>query len=66
MTQLTIDERVAALEIQVANLVKSQAKLEQASDWRGTFGMFAGDPIFKEIIEEGRKLRQEDREQAGK
>jgi hypothetical protein len=27
-------------------------------------GMFDGDPIMQEIIEEGRRLRQEDRRQA--
>lgn len=70
MTQLSIDERVAALEVQVANLVKSTTvstpatPAEQVSDWRATFGMFAGDPIMQEVIEEGRKIRQQDREQA--
>lgn len=70
MTQLSIDERVAALEVQVANLVKSStaytpaATTQQVSDWRATFGMFAGDPIMQEVIEEGHRIRQEDREQA--
>ena len=68
MTQLSIDERVAALEVQVANLVKSTAitaaPAQQVSDWRATFGMFAGDPIMQEVIEEGRRIRQQDREQA--
>lgn len=59
MTQLSIDQRVAALEVQVANLVKSQpAPAEQVSDWRSTFGMFTGDAIIKE----GRRIRQEDRD----
>jgi hypothetical protein len=32
-------------------------------DWRRTIGMFDGDPIMQEIIEEGRRLREEDRRQ---
>jgi hypothetical protein len=33
-------------------------------DWRGTIGMFSGDAAMKEIQEEGRKIREADREQA--
>jgi len=34
-------------------------------DWQKTFGMFVGDPVMKEIIEAGRRIREEDRRQAG-
>ena len=65
MFQPTLDQRVAALEQEVARLSKRQPDGKQAreKDWRSTFGMFASDPIMKEIIEEGRKIRQQDREQ---
>jgi hypothetical protein len=29
-----------------------------------TLGMFAGDPVMKEIIEEGRRVREQDRQQS--
>ena len=65
MFQPTLDQRVAALEQEVARLSKRQPDGKQPleKDWRSTFGMFAGDPIMKEIIEEGRKIRQRDRDQ---
>lgn len=64
MSQLTLDQRVAALELEVARLAQSQANQQhsQEKDWRTTLGMFAGDPIMKEIIEEGRKVRERDRQ----
>jgi hypothetical protein len=66
MSQPTLAERVAALEREVARLSKSIPGERSApdKDWRSTRGMFAGDPIIKEIIEEGRKLRESDRRQS--
>ena len=34
-------------------------------DWRRTVGMFRNDPVMKEIIEAGRRIREEDRQQVG-
>ncbi len=67
MSQPSLDERVSALEQEVARLSKLQPGEKQPAekDWRSTRGMFAGDPIMKEIIEEGRKIRERDREQGG-
>ncbi len=65
MSQQTLEERVAALEHQVEELKKrllTREKLPPKKDWRKTIGMFANDPIMKEIIEEGRKIRERDRE----
>jgi hypothetical protein len=62
MSQPSLDERVAALEQEVARLAKG-VPLEK--NWRATRGMFADDPIMKEIIEEGRRIRERDRKQAG-
>ena len=49
MSQATLEERVAALEHQVEELTKRLLP-------------GANDPIMKEIIEEGRKIREHDRE----
>jgi hypothetical protein len=40
------------------------AGANRRKDWRSTLGMFAGDDVMKEIIEEGRKIRERDREQS--
>jgi hypothetical protein len=32
-------------------------------DWRTTIGMFANDPVAKEIIDEALRLREEERRQ---
>ena len=66
MSQQTLEERVATLEHQVEQLTKRLLPGEKRppeKDWRSTVGMFANDPIMKEIIEEGRKIRELDREQ---
>lgn len=64
MSQPTLDDRVAALDREVARLSKLKAGgSSEDKNWRSTLGMFAGDPVMKEIIEEGHKIRQQDREQ---
>ena len=65
MAQPTLDQRVTTLEQEVARLSQllPGEKQPQQKDWRSTLGMFTGDPIMKEIIEEGRKIRELDREQ---
>ena len=64
MPQHTIDERVTALEQQVARLERHVAASPE-KNWRSTVGMFAGDPVMKEIIDEGRNIRTADRERSG-
>jgi hypothetical protein len=63
---MTLDERVTALEQEVARLssLRRCEAGEPEKDWRSTRGMFAGDDVMKEIIDEGRKIRKHDREQA--
>jgi hypothetical protein len=61
MAQPTFEERLEALEKAVAQLAdRSQPALE-GKDWRSTVGMFANDPVVKEIQEEGRKIREAER-----
>ena len=62
MTQPTLEERVAVLEKTVADLVGRFGRSPVRKDWRSTVGMFAGDAVMKEIIEEGRRIREADRQ----
>lgn len=63
-TTTKLEERVDALERQVAELMERILAPPPTKDWRSTIGMFANDPVMKEIQEEGRKIREAEREQA--
>ena len=63
MADVTLEERVATLEQLVARLMRTTATPERPKDWRRTVGMFDGDPIMQDILAEGRRLREEDRQQ---
>ena len=67
MSPATIEERVSRLEQLVDQLVLAKPTSSQPSrdDWQKTIGMFAGDPVMKEIIEAGQRIREDDRRQAG-
>jgi len=61
MPETTLEEllrRIEALE----RLVQEQKP--PAKDWRRAIGMFANDEHMKEIEEEGRKIREAEREAA--
>ena len=65
MSENTIEERVTRLERLLDQLLaKSPTSQPGRDDWRKTFGMFAGDPVMKEIIDAGRRIREEDRRQS--
>lgn len=64
MSDATLEERVTALERKVADLLEKVIAPPAERDWRSSVGMFAGDSLMKEIDEEGRKLREADRERA--
>ena len=66
MTQASIEERVSRLEHLVDQLLRAGVPTSQPGrdEWQKTFGMFAGDPVMKEIIDAGRRIREEDRRQA--
>ena len=63
MSDTTLEQRVTALEKQVAELMEKILSPPVEKNWRSTIGMFAGDELMKEIDEEGRKIREADREQ---
>jgi hypothetical protein len=60
----TLEERVAALEETVARLLSQSDSVVAKKDWCSILGMFADDPIMKEIDEEGHRIRAADRQQA--
>jgi len=64
MSETTLEDRVTALESQVAELMEKVLSPPITKDWRSTIGMFADDPVMREIDEEGRKIREADRERA--
>jgi hypothetical protein len=68
MSQHTLEERVAALEKEVARISSQVRPAGEPGrdDWKSVVGMFANDPIMKEIQEEGRKIRESDRRRARK
>jgi hypothetical protein len=61
---ITLEERVTQLERFVDELRRRSDASVRKKDWRRTVGMFDGDPIMKEIIEEGRRIREKDKRQA--
>jgi len=61
MTQASLEERLNALEKQVAELQVQVQKLVRPKDWRNAVGMFEGDEGMKRIFENARKIREEDR-----
>lgn len=64
MSEGSLEDRVAALEEQVERLSRRLLpgqKEPPPKDWRRTIGMFAGDEVMKEIDEEGKRIREEDR-----
>jgi hypothetical protein len=65
VSNVTLEERVTKLEKLVDELMHKADTPVHKKDWRRTVGMFEGDPIMKEIIEEGQRIRKEDRRQAG-
>jgi hypothetical protein len=64
MLSITLEERVTQLERFVDELRHRSDASVRKKDWRRTIGMFDGDPIMKEIIEEGRRICEEDKRQA--
>ena len=64
MSETTLEERVTKLEKLVEELRHKTDASGRKKDWRRTVGMFEGDPVMKEIIEAGRRIREADRRQA--
>jgi hypothetical protein len=63
MKRHSLEERITALEEQVAELRRASSGFS-AKDWRSTVGMFSGDEVMKRIDEAGRKWREDERRKA--
>jgi hypothetical protein len=70
MTIAELEARVAQLERQMAQLLAARDNGHPArqqpgpDDWKQTIGMFDGDPVFKEMIEETKRRREAERKLA--
>jgi len=63
MSQGTVEQRLDRLEQLVESVVKRLSSDEtRKKDWRRTIGMFDGDPVMREIIDEALRTRQQERE----
>ena len=63
MSELTLEslaQRVEALE----RALRSQTPCPGKDDWQRVVGMFAGSDFMRQVDEEGRKIREEERAQA--
>ena len=65
MSEVPLEERVTKLEKLVDILLHRSDASARKKDWRRTAGKFDGDLLMKEIIEEGQRIREEDRRKAG-
>jgi hypothetical protein len=60
----TLEQRVAALEQQVAQMKAQGINGRDQKPWLRVQGVFAGDEGMKEIFEEALKLREKDRQRS--
>ena len=59
MPKRALEKRVASLELEFAQFKQHFAS--SPATWRETFGMFADDPEFDEIVRLGREYRHKQR-----
>src|SRR5581483_11070386 len=64
MASSNLAARIRDVERELARLRSEIEQLKAPKDWRSTIGMFGGDKVMEEIFEEGRKIRERDRERA--
>jgi hypothetical protein len=58
MTLEQLERRLTDLEREVAELRMERKPLRLYKDIRKTFGIFANDPVFDEIVRLGREYRE--------
>ncbi len=65
MKPLSLEQRITALEKEVADLKALQSKNGvHKKDWRRTIGMFTDNPGMLELFDEAMKVREADRKKA--
>ena len=67
MSQVTLeslDQRLSQLEQRIAELSPKTRHEPGRDDWMKTVGMFSNDPIAQAVLEEARKIREDERERA--
>lgn len=64
MPQLSLEQRVAALERRWAEMQAGNANGPGKNDWRQTVGMFTDDPGMLELFADAMKIREADRKKA--
>src|SRR6516162_387982 len=57
-----LEQRVAALEQNMARLLQSPEPRPRFKDWRQAIGLFPGDELMKQIDDAGRAIREADRQ----
>lgn len=57
----SLEDRVAALEAQMVQLLLRRKTNDRPKDWRNTVGMFTGDEIMWQIDQNALAYREEDR-----
>ena len=63
MSHGTVEERLNRLEKAVEGVVNQLSGAgSRKKDWRRTIGMFDGDPVMGEIIEDALRTRDEERQ----
>ena len=63
ITMENLEQRLAALEKEVAQLRGAKQPRTCFKDWRHAVGMFPGDDFMKQIDEAGREIREADRQE---
>ena len=64
MSQLSLEQRVAALERQMAQFKVQHTNGPRKKDWRKTVGMFTDNPGMLELFADAMKIREADRKKA--
>ena len=61
MSTASLEDRVAALELRYAELMKMLQGPSPKDAWRNVVGMFADDPQIEELHRETERIREADR-----
>jgi hypothetical protein len=64
MTIKALEQRLAAVEAELAELKRKVAEPKPQRDWRKTIGMFTDNEGMKEMFQDALKLREADRAKA--